>query len=213
MEKVRQTAELNPDVRDQLADVLQAALREAARRKIEVEQTRQDQQENAAAAKERLLVDREPAPQTEQKVKQLMERFNSLMDEGRYRLAEEAAAAEAVKMAAQRLPRLAGNPAPLLATLDSRQIGYYENFMELRVARQKGVVDTLYQVEKSHIPFPDEPPIVYPDAEVWQQLTARRKEKYSSMDLAKHGTAEKKIHDALEVADAVGVHRDAACPT
>ena len=67
-----------------------------------------------------------------------------------------------------------------------------------RVARQKGVVDTLYQVEKSHIPFPDEPPIVYPDAEVWQQLTARRKEKYSSMDLAKKGTAEKKIDDALK---------------
>ena len=48
---------------------------------------------------------------------------------------------------------------------------------ELRDERRKGVVDTLYQTEKSHIPFPDDPPIVYPDAEVWQQLTARRKEK------------------------------------
>ena len=91
-----------------------------------------------------------------------------------------------------------GNPVPVLATLDARMVGYYSNFMELRIARQKGVVDTLYQVEKSHIPFPDEPPIVYPDAEVWQQLTARRKEKYSSMDLAKKGTAEKKIDEALK---------------
>ena len=64
-------------------------------------------------------------------------------------------------------------------------VGYHANFMQLRLDRQKGVVDTLYQVERSHIPFPDEPPIVYPDAEIWQQLTARRKEKYSSMDLAK----------------------------
>ncbi len=47
-------------------------------------------------------------------------------------------------------------------------------------------------------PFPDEPPIVYPDPEIWQQLTLRRKDKYSSMDLAKRGTAEKKIQEALK---------------
>ena len=52
-------------------------------------------------------------------------------------------------------------------------VGYYMNFMDLRVERQKGVVDALYQVERSHIPFSDEPPIVYPDAEVWQRLTDR----------------------------------------
>ncbi len=46
--------------------------------------------------------------------------------------------------------------------------------MALRVEREKGVIDTLMQVEKSLVPFPDDPPIVYPDAELWQQLTARR---------------------------------------
>ena len=127
----------------------------------------------------------------QQKVRQLMERFNSLMDEGRYRFAEEAAAAEA--MAAD-----PDNPVPVAATLVSRQTGYLHDALALRVARQKAVVDTLYQVEKSHVPFPDEPPIVYPDAAVWQELTARRKEKYSSMDLASRGQAEKKISEALK---------------
>ena len=70
--------------------------------------------------------------------------------------------------------------------------------MAVRAEREKGVLDALMQVEKSHVPFPDDPPIVYPDAELWQQLTARRKERYSSVDLAKQGTSEKNIQDALK---------------
>ena len=156
---------------------------------MEVEQGREQREESRAAATERLLVAMN-LERNQLKVKQLMERFNSLMSEGRYRDAE-AVAADAEK-------KLPNNPVPVLATLEARMVGYYANFMQLREDRQKGVVDTLYQVERSHIPFPDEPPIVYPDAEWWQQMTARRKEKYSSMDLAKKGTAEKKIDDALK---------------
>jgi von Willebrand factor type A domain len=190
LEKVRQTGELDPDTRDQFVDSLQSALREASARKVTVEQARQERQASMSAASERLLA-ASKLERNQLKVKELMERFNSLMSEKRYRDAEEAAASEAEKL-------VPGNPVPVLATLEARMVGYYSNFMDSRLARQKGVVDTLYQVEKSHVPFPDEPPIVYPDAEVWQQLTARRKEKYSSMDLAKKGSAEKKIEEALK---------------
>ena len=55
LEKVRQTAELDPDVRSQYVDQLQTALREASRRKVEVEQARQQRMENMAAAREREL--------------------------------------------------------------------------------------------------------------------------------------------------------------
>ncbi len=91
LEKVRQTAELNPEVRDQYVDLLQTALREAARRKVEVEHARQQRLESAAAAKERLLIT-ENLTRNQEKVKQLMERFNSLMDERRWRPAEQVAA-------------------------------------------------------------------------------------------------------------------------
>ena len=64
--------------------------------------------------------------------------------------------------------------------------------------RQKGFVDCLYQTEKSHVPVPDDPPIVYPDAEVWKELTARRKEKYSATELSRRSPAEKKIEEALK---------------
>ena len=87
---------------------------------------------------------------------------------------------------------------PLAATLTSRMTGSWTDQMAVRVARQKGVIDMLYQCEKASIPMPDEPPIVYPDAEVWKELTARRKDKYSAQELSRRGPAEKKIQEALK---------------
>ena len=194
LEKVRQVPELNPDVRDQFVQAIQGALQETARRKIEMEHTRQQQLANSAAAQKRVVA-AENLVRNEQKVKQLMDRFNSLMSEGRYLLAEEAGALEARKIVSG-----TPNPSPVpdLAALEARQVRYYRDFMKLREDRQKGVVDVLYQVEKAHVPFSDEPPILYPDAEVWQRLTARRKDKWSSVDLANPKPAEKKIRDALK---------------
>jgi len=189
LERVRQTAELDPAVRDQLIDQLQAAVREAERRQARIEQERQRTYERLAAAKER-QIQAENLLRKQEKLRQLMERFNSLMDEGQYRLAEEAAASEAQALDPD-------NPVPVLATLHARTVGYWNDAMALRVARQKAVVDTLYQVEKSHVPFPDEPPIVYPPAEIWQEITARRVPRYRSMDVAQRGPAEQRIEEAL----------------
>ena len=80
----------------------------------------------------------------------------------------------------------------------ARFMGAYDDIMAVRVAKQKGFVDAMYQTEKSHIPTADDPPIVYPDAEVWKELTARRREKYSSTNLSKVSPVEKKIEEALK---------------
>ena len=45
---------------------------------------------------------------------------------------------------------------------------------------QRGFVESMYQTEKWFIPVPDDPPIIYPDAEVWRELTARRDEIYGN---------------------------------
>ena len=84
LEKVRQTAELDPDVRDQFVDSLQSALREASVRKDEVEQIRQQRLENRAAASERLLAAKK-LERNQMTVKELFERFNSLLAERKYR--------------------------------------------------------------------------------------------------------------------------------
>ncbi|NQT12542.1 MAG: VWA domain-containing protein, partial [Planctomycetes bacterium] len=190
LENVRRAPELEPDARDQLVDQLQAAVRQAEQRQTEVEERRQQQHEALAAAKDRAMMT-EDLLRRDQKMEQLMERFNYLMEEGRYRIAEETVALDAQELDPN-------SPVPVVATHHSRMVGYYHQAMVLRVARQKGVVDALHQTEKAHVPFADEPPIVYPEAEVWQQLTNRRREKYSSMDLATQGGAEQRIAAELK---------------
>ncbi|MFZ5833525.1 MAG: hypothetical protein ACOY3P_25850, partial [Planctomycetota bacterium] len=195
LERVQQAPELTADVRSQLVGVLEAALQEAARQRTELEFRSEQVQVNLARAREqeamlnRLLREQD-------RLKQVMERFNALMDEGRYQLAEETATAEVAYTTAPEA-MAPTQPTVIAAMLTSRNRGYYLNAMELRIARQRGVVDTLYQVERSHVPFPDEPPIVYPDAEIWRELSARRVEKYSSMDLASAKPAEKRITEQL----------------
>src|SRR5439155_17396444 len=51
---------------------------------------------------------------------------------------------------------------------------------------------TLFLVELSLVPFPDEPPIVYMPADQWEDLTLRR-QKYKAVDLGKQGGAEQRI--------------------
>ncbi len=66
-----------------------------------------------------------------------------------------------------------------------------------RGERWTNFFDTLYQVEKSSVPFPDDPPIVYPAAPIWEELSNRRKDRYGSMDLKATGEAEQRIEKAL----------------
>ncbi len=189
LEKVRQVPQLDPDVRDQFVDSLQGALREASVRKAEVEQQRQQRLESKAIASERLLAAKR-LERAQMTMKELFERFNALLAERNY-----AAADDISKQAEREMP---SSPTAIVARTEVPLVGNYENFWQLRIERQKAVVDTLFCVEKSQVPFPDDQPIVYPDAEWWQQMTVRRKDKYSSMDLAKKGSAEKRIDDALK---------------
>ncbi|MGB9687981.1 hypothetical protein [Thermogutta sp.] len=190
LDEVSRVPDLDPEVRDQLLDQIRTAIRQADVRVVELnEQRRRAAQLEAQATERRLIA--EGLLLKEQKITQLMDRFNSLMKEGRYELAEVEAAGEAEKLT----PDL---PTPLLARHMASQVGNFEKAMLLREARQKGVLDTLYQTERAHVPTPDEPPVVYPDAQTWQELTARRKERYQSMDLGASSPAERKILSELK---------------
>ncbi|MFT5094276.1 MAG: hypothetical protein ACI93T_003111, partial [Porticoccaceae bacterium] len=67
----------------------------------------------------------------------------------------------------------------------------------MRSLRADRFLETLEQVERSHVPFPDEPPIRWPRPEVWKALTERRRQ-YASVDLHKATTAERRITAALD---------------
>ena len=124
------------------------------------------------------------------KAVEIMKRFESLVEESKFILAAEAAA-EAAKI----------SPEPALATQAGNvaflQNAYNEN-QYLRIWRQKKLLDTLMSVERAHIPVSDEPPITYPDPEVWNAMTKVRKEKYGKTNLT--GSAEEqRIANALDL--------------
>ena len=122
---------------------------------MEEAERRSRAEQNRAAAIERVrLLERKA--QDEIKIRQLMEQFNSLRAEGRYREAEDAAV---------RIRKLApNNPVTESIIHNARFANNIAMMHDLREMRQKKFLDTLNQVELSSIPFPDDRPIVYPPA-------------------------------------------------
>jgi hypothetical protein len=193
--------EIRPEMRDRLMGMLRAATTYVKQRKEEVIHIQQERNRHEAAQREMQMTN--AALQRDQdKAEQLMRRFGSLLQESRQNLSEQTAkdamtaAVEAQKIAAGTLP--AAQPTMLAAVHYSRFLTSYDQIMAVRVAAQKGFVDSMYQTEKSHVPTPDDPPIIYPDAEVWKELSDRRKKRYSSMELAKPSPAEERIREELK---------------
>jgi len=189
LETIERSPDMGPDTRAQLRNQIESAIREAGRRSVEHAIRVAQAEENRAAADERQQLVEETA-RNRQKVKQLMDRFNSLMDEGRYSEAEDVIAAQVLELE----PLSATPPAALWA---SRFGGNWDTLWTLRDIRHRNFARAMLGVEKALIPFPDEPPIMYPEPQVWSDLTLRRK-KYASIDLARQGGAEQKIFAALE---------------
>lgn len=129
----------------------------------------------------------------EREIDQSLSRFHALMAEGRYQDAEALAAATG-----QSQPGLA---AARCAELTARLVRSTATMSTLRDMRHKGYLDNMSQVELSHVPVPDQPPILYPNPEVWQLLNQRRRQ-YRAADVAYRGPNEQKILAALgETAD------------
>lgn len=181
-------SEVAPQVRDEIVESLQAALK-TTRRQAQVQAERLLQAQQASAERAALERINRELSLRDQKVSQLMSRFNTLIDEERYRDAEALAG-----VAEEMTP---GQPGLRGAQLTARMLGYTADTNAVRDMRQKGFVDAAQQVELAHVPSSDEPPIVYADPEVWQLLTERRK-KYKAVDVTEPGPNEQKIMAALD---------------
>ena len=130
MEKVRQTADLEPDVRDQFVDSLQSALARRRCGRTKSSNIRQQQLESRAIASERLLA-ASKIERTQMTVKELFERFNSLLAERNFAAADEVAE-ESGQRDAQESDRRRG---------DGRKrtmVGNYENFMAVAYRAAEG---------------------------------------------------------------------------
>ena len=188
MQDVRQVTGIDGEVRSQLVDQIESAIREGERRRVEKDRLDAEAAENLAVARERQRLveslERQEARQT-----QILDRFDALMDEGNY-LDAQAAAIEARSLAPN-------SDHAELAVLTARQRGNIQRIHDIKDRRHRMFSESLALVEESLIPFPDEPPLVYPDPEFWEELTNRRA-KYKAIDLASTGGAEEKILRELE---------------
>ncbi len=90
-----------------------------------------------------------------------------------------------------------GNGPATQALYNSEMGGQFNKAYRLRNLRADRLLETLYLVELAHVPFPDEPPIEWPNAQVWRALTERRK-KWAQTDLRVESTTERRISEALD---------------
>ncbi|WP_197526651.1 VWA domain-containing protein [Botrimarina colliarenosi] len=188
LQSVERAPELVASTRAGLIDKLQSALREASRQAIIKDELDRERQENLAAAQERrLLLDR--MAQKRERMKQLIERFNALIDERRF-----AEASEVAQIAEDLDPE---GVVPRVARVWGEAKRYHELNMELRERRAAMFLEAMYQAEESFMPFPDNVPMVYPDPEKWRELT-RLREKYKAVDVAGESPSEKAIAEALK---------------
>ncbi|MCA9091691.1 MAG: hypothetical protein KDA90_24030, partial [Planctomycetaceae bacterium] len=91
-----------------------------------------------------------------------------------------------------------GNGPATQALVMSEALGQLDKAYRLVNLRHDRFLETLYQVELSHVPFPDEPPIQYPPADVWRELSLVRKPRYESFDLRSEKPVEKWLRQMLD---------------
>lgn len=186
-QSVERAPELVASVRVGLIDRLESALREASRQSVIKDELDRERAETLAAAEERrLLLDR--MAQKRERMKQLVERFDALIDERRF-----AEATEVAEITEEVDPN---GVVPRVVRVWGEQKRYHEHNMELRARRAAMFIETLAQAEESFMPFPDNEPMVFPDAERWREIT-RLREKYKAVDVAGESPSEKAITDAL----------------
>ena len=184
---VERSPELVSSVRAGLRDRLQTTLRQAnSALQVKDDLDREREALIAAGRERRLLLDRMELKREQER--QLLNKFTALMREHEYKAAEDVAT-----VAREHNPE---GVEPRVAQLTLRAREAYEFGQEMRDLRDQGFLDAMAGVERSAIPFSDETPIVYPDAETWIDLTQRRKE-YAAVDLAGKSESEEAINRAL----------------
>ena len=186
---IKATTDLSPDVRTRLLERLKAAIAHAAAHRIRHAQRVQADREAQAdrAARVRRLA---AGARREATVAALMERFNALMDEGRFQEAGDELAAQAAAIVPQ-------NPAVAAAADVAEAAGAYHDMVA--IARQGDVASarSLLGADRAAISLAGDSPIRYPAAEVWHELS-RRREKYAAVDMHVRSPREERILKALD---------------
>ncbi len=131
----------------------------------------------------------------EQRLQTLISQVRGLLDRARH--GDIPAYEEAEIAARTALDMEPGNGTAAAAVVMAEASGQLSKAYELVNLRADRFLEVLYQVELSHVPFPDEPPIQYPPADVWRLLT-RSREKHQSVSLRSEKPVELWLEEMLD---------------
>ena len=191
---VKSADDIDAELKNQLLRRLNASLQDVRARRQKIESENQERQRRQAEheAQARLI---DHATERDTQLSQMVDRIRALMVDGYHGDAEAFESAEAV--ARTILSEYPGSAIGSAAVFTTEAAGQLDKAQRLRALRSDRFLEVLHQVELSHVPFPDEPPVRYPPAEIWWALTELR-QKWKSVDLRSNSPNEEKIYQALE---------------
>lgn len=178
-EEIDRNANLGEAARRQILADLGAAISDVYRKGEEIKRQASIERDLVSRARQRLNAMEEQI-RDENRIKFRIDQFRQLMQQARYELAYQ----EAQLMIAERIN--AGQSVPVTATASymiGQQATQIREWKELVRIREDRFLIALMQSEKSHIPYPDEPPVHFPPAAVWRELTSLRREAYLHSNL------------------------------
>jgi tetratricopeptide (TPR) repeat protein len=170
---------LGEEARRQMVADLEAVMREVFVKGAEIK--RQADAERQAIARTRQRLNEFERIEVEvARDKNRIDMFRQLMQQARYELAYQ----EAQLMIQEKVVK--GQPVPPTATASyiiGQQATQLREWKELVRIREDRFLLAMMQSEKSHIPYPDEPPVHFPPAAVWRELTSLRRDAYLHSNL------------------------------
>lgn len=177
---VRDNADVRESVKIGLINRLENAARNVAHDGARVKRDQEERLRLLALAESR-SAELTAKLTEEDRTRERMRVYRNLMNQARY----EDAFNQGLAMLQDAIDQ--GQPVPVAVTA-AKDIGLAaHNLREvqgLKRVREERYLLTMMQVERSHVPFPDEPPIQFPPAAAWRRLTEQRKERYESSGLS-----------------------------
>jgi tetratricopeptide (TPR) repeat protein len=174
---IRVSGDIGENVRQRLLNRIELLLQDVVTRGDAMVRARAEENERIARARQRLVA-ADQAAAREERIRERIRNFGTLMNQARY----EDAYREALVMENELMANGYGSPGETFAVARIGQAASnYHDFRELVRLREDRFLLAMMEVEKSHMPYPDEPAVHFPPAKVWRELTQRRRE-YSGTD-------------------------------
>jgi tetratricopeptide (TPR) repeat protein len=179
LDGVRNNTDVSDRTRTVLATRLGRAMQAAAREGAVIKRDQENALALRAAAADR-LERRTQENVVQAQVRERMRVFHNLMDQAREMEAYQQAQKIRVDLINQGLPVPNAVTAGYVVGLNGHNL---HEVQELRRITEERWLATMLQVEKSHVPFPDEPPVEFPPAAQWKAMSDLRKSKFESITM------------------------------